>query len=317
MVRSRSGVELHSIHWGMILLLGGDLDLMTSRLRILTSTSRRAFAASTREELPRGVYRSFEKNTSPTAAGGGGGGDQLPTGISRVSTGGGQVWPGEGNRRRKVVVEDEDVPLRELPKGLARVGKETPNVNLRRPSMVEEGPKMRLPKGLLKVGEEEKRAERGLPRGVTPINSEKFGMDVQTTELPQGLKRISEAPVRKEKLDNISFERRSEAIRESGDSIQQSQVYHGTIPVVQRPSMSGGVMITPVEGSEWGGGCSRSSCYGVATLLRRGCCTVGEQNQPTTLSVPKSTREVESEVTPVAVEILKVYVSGKSEVLLK
>ncbi|KAF4746683.1 hypothetical protein FOZ63_028305, partial [Perkinsus olseni] len=244
------------------------------------------------EELPRGVFRSFEKNSAaPTSSGDGG----LPAGISRVTsraTGLGQSWPGEGNRR---VGEDDDLPRipRELPKGMARVGRETPNVKLRRPPPpppAEEPSSMRLPKGLVKVGEAEKRAERGLPRGVTPISSAKVGMDgLVDAELPQGLKRITDlenaAPVRREKLENISFEGRSEARFESANSAQHPQGPRGTIPVVQRPSMAGGVMITPVESSA----------------------------PPASLSVPKSTREIATEVTPGAVEILKVYVSGKSE----
>ncbi|KAF4654376.1 hypothetical protein FOZ61_008316 [Perkinsus olseni] len=215
------------------------------------------------EELPRGVFRSFEKNSAaPTSSGDGG----LPAGISRVTsraTGSGQSWPGEDNRR---VGEDDDLPRipRELPKGMARVGRETPNVKLRRPPPpppVEEASAMRLPKGLVKVGEAEKRAERGLPRGVTPISSAKVGMNVLVdAELPQGLKRITD-------LENAAPAPR------------------GTIPVVQRPSMAGGVMITPVESSA----------------------------PPASLTVPKSTREIATEVTPGAVEILKVYVSGKSE----
>ncbi|KAF4749860.1 hypothetical protein FOZ62_022757, partial [Perkinsus olseni] len=225
------------------------------------------------EELPRGVFRSFEKNSAaPTSSGDGG----LPAGISRVTsraTGSGQSWPGEGNRR---VGEDDDLPRipRELPKGMARVGRETPNVKLRRPPPpppVEEASAMRLPKGLVKVGEAEKRAERGLPRGVTPISSAKVGMDVLVdAELPQGLKRITD-------LENAA------------------------------PSFD--KFIRGISHPKGGIGSGRNLNKEGMRLVKMARNYLAEKNSapPASLTVPKSTREIATEVTPGAVEILKVY----------
>ncbi|KAF4673054.1 hypothetical protein FOL47_011063 [Perkinsus chesapeaki] len=268
---------------------------MSSHRLISSIAGRRAFASATREELPRGVFRSFERNSSPPDGGASSAQDgQLPAGITRVTgrgTGAGQLWPGEGNRSN--VREDiGDVP-KELPKGMARVGRDTPNVKLRRPPPPppEEPAGMRLPKGLVRVGNAEKRAERGLPKGVTPISGAKDGMelDVDEGELPRGLKRMTDvnaAPVRKESLENISIERRSEAYRGSMNQQSDARLASGTIPVVQRPTMYGGVMITPVETSE---------------------------PSPASLPVPKSSREIAAEVTPAAVDILRAYLSGKKE----